>query len=93
MGVIFSRQAFEAFKNRGCMKPIVFCFYDEKLCNKAISLNVPLSKELIKIKEEYRTTHIKECVQKLVNEFPDDSIIKDFDVLFNHSYKIDTAVY
>lgn len=89
MGVIFSKIAYESFKDRNCMRPIVFCYSDEELDKKAVGLNLSLSKELITIEPQNRSFRLESCLQRVLSALPEGSIIKDFDVLFNPAYKID----
>lgn len=52
-------------------------------------LNEKLAALLIKIKPERRSIKIGQCFQEVLDAAPENSCIRDFDVLFNPAYKID----
>ena len=55
----------------------------------AYSMNRPLAEELIKLKPFQRTMQMQRCFNSVLESLPDTPIIKDIDVMFNPSYKID----
>ncbi len=55
----------------------------------AYSMNRRLSEELIKLKPFQRTMQMQRCFNSVLESLPDNPIIKDIDVMFNPSYKID----
>ena len=71
------------------MKPIIFCCPDEDLEKNAIALNVSIAEKLINVKPERRSLDLPSIVDSIIAELPENSTIKDFDVLFNPVYQID----
>jgi len=71
------------------MRPVIYC--DEKYCEDLhqVALNEELAALLIKINPERRTLKIERCFQKVLADVPENSCIRNFDVLFNPAYKID----
>lgn len=61
----------------------------KSLSDKAISLNKQLSEELIKIDKPKRSMKLGRALSKILNDYPKDIVVKDFDVLFNPAYKVD----
>lgn len=53
------------------------------------SLNRPLADELIKLKPFQRTMQMQQCFNRVLESLPDNPVLKDIDVMFNPSYKID----
>lgn len=51
-----------------------------------------LADELNKFNLKERSIRIRYCLDKVLGILPDESVIKDFDVLFNPQYKIDVIV-
>lgn len=54
-----------------------------------ISLSKRLAEKLVKIKPSRRTIQLEKCLLSVLEDIPDNSTIKDIDVLFNPEYKID----
>ena len=67
------------------------CIYcnSEDIIDSAISVNTAIAKELLGIRERSRTMKLEQCFSNVLASLPENVIIKDFDVLFNPSYKID----
>lgn len=55
----------------------------------AVSINKLLAEKLIKIKPSRRTFQLEKCFHDVIASLPDDTIIKNFDVMFNPQYKVD----
>ena len=70
-------------------KPTFFCCTIPGIEDKAISINIELSKKLLDCVPKKRTMKIEPIFNQILDERPDYTIIKDFDVLFNPNYKID----
>lgn len=89
MGRIIQYRLLQSENQVGLMRSIVYC--DEKYCEdlQQVSLNEKLANLLIKIKPERRTLRIEQCFQDAIAHIPENSCIRDFDVLFNPAYKID----
>lgn len=89
MGRIIQYRLLQSENQTGMMRPVVYC--DEKYCEslQQVSLNEKMAALLIKIKPERRTMRIERCFQEVLANIPENSCIRDFDVLFNPAYKID----
>ncbi len=89
MGRIIQYRLLQSENQTGLMRPVVYC--DEKYCEslQQVSLNEKMAALLIKIKPERRTMRIERCFQEVLINIPENSCIRDFDVLFNPAYKID----
>ncbi|MEG0835386.1 MAG: BREX-3 system P-loop-containing protein BrxF [Christensenellaceae bacterium] len=71
------------------LKPIIYCCPNKAVIDQAVSLNKELAQALILYKSKRRTMQIEKCFAEVIDKLPDESIIKDFDVLFNPDYKVD----
>lgn len=71
------------------MKPIIFCGSDEELEKNAVALNVSIAEKLINAKPSRRSFRLPSIIDSIIAELPENSTIKDFDVLFNPDYQID----
>lgn len=71
------------------MKPIIFCGPDEELEKNAVALNVSIAEKLINAKPSRRSFRLPSIIDAIIAELPENSTIKDFDVLFNPDYQID----
>lgn len=71
------------------MKPIIFCGPDEELEKNAVALNVSIAEKLINAKPSRRSFKLPSIIDTVIAELPENSTIKDFDVLFNPDYQID----
>ena len=89
MGKQISKYEYQKHGSDGLMKPIIFCCPDEECAKKGISLNVSVAKELFSVKPIRRSFMLPKIVDTIIAELPKNSIIKDFDVLFNPDYQID----
>ena len=89
MGNIIQYRLHQAESQVGLMRPVIYC--DEKYCEDLhqVALNEELAALLIKINPERRTLKIERCFQKVLADVPENSCIRNFDVLFNPAYKID----
>ena len=89
MGNIIQYRLHQAESQVGLMRPVIYC--DEKYCEDLhqVALNEKLAALLIKINPERRTLKIERCFQKVLADVPENSCIRNFDVLFNPAYKID----
>lgn len=92
MGRIIQYRLLQSENQTGLMRPVVYC--DEKYCEslQQVSLNEKMAALLIKIKPERRTMRIERCFQEVLTNIPENSCIRDFDVLFNPAYKIDKLI-
>ena len=89
MGNIIQYRLLQSENQIGLMKPVIYC--DEKYCEDLhqVALNEKLAALLIKINPERRTLKVERCFQKVLADVPENSCIRNFDVLFNPAYKID----
>lgn len=89
MGKQISKYEYEKSSSGGLMKPIIFCGQDEELEKNAIALNVSIAEKLIDTEPSRRSFKLPSIIDMIVAELPENSTIKDFDVLFNPAYQID----
>lgn len=89
MGKQISKYKYQKHGSGGLMKPIIFCCPDEELEKNAIALNVSIAEKLITTKPSRRSFKLPNIIDTIIADLPEDSIIKDFDVLFNPDYQID----
>lgn len=91
MGIIIQARTFspENEKQAGILKPIIYCCTYGNLANKAVSINEPLSKKLIKAHPNQRTLRLEQYFNQVIKSLPDGVIVKDFDVMFNPNYQVD----
>lgn len=68
---------------------LIYCKTPQQLLDGEISANKFLATELLSYQPFQRTMKLESCFFKLLQEIPDNAIIKDIDVLFNPEYKID----
>ena len=90
MGLIVRKSIFFNNEQRGLMRPIIFCFQDNEVIAKAFSVNKSIAQELMKHNANQRTVNVENCFLKVLEKLPVNSTLKDFDILFNPEYKIDT---
>ena len=89
MGIIIKTRELAAHGQSGLQRPIIYCDPDPDILNSAVSLNVELAKKLAAVKPNRRTMRMEQCVRQVIETLPDDTVIKDFDVLFNPDYEVD----
>lgn len=89
MGTIIPTRNFSMQNSIWLLKPFIYCNSDTSIEAQAISINKALAQELIIYKPKRRTMQIEKCLLDIIAKLPENSIIKDFDVLFNPNYKID----
>lgn len=70
-------------------KLIVYCCNCKENNEKAISINVELAKMLSKCNKNRRWFYLDKLFNKIIESLPSNSVIKDFDVMFNPQYKVD----
>lgn len=88
MGIIIPAHKFSRNDNLGIFRPIIYCcgFKDD---DKAISINKYLAKKLIECKPNRRAMKMETFLNQILENLPNDVLIRDFDVMFNPQYKID----
>ena len=89
MGTIIPARKFSNGNISGLLKPIIYCCPSEDITSTAIPINLLLAKELADCKPSRRTMRIEVIFNRILDQLPDGSVIKDFDVMFNPEYKID----
>lgn len=92
MGRIIQYRLLQSENQTGLMRPVVYC--DEKYCEslQQVSLNEKIAALLIKIKPERRTMRLERCFQEVLTNIPENSCIRDFDVLFNPAFSISVSL-
>lgn len=89
MAMIVQLKDFQQENINGLLKPIIYCCSCKEIEDNAVSLNQILAELIIKIKPSRRTLQLEKCFASVLKQYPDNVVIKDFDVLFNPSYKVD----
>ena len=89
MGIIIKARDLPAFERLGIQRPIIYCNPETAIIDSAVSLNVDLAKKLSAMKPNRRTMRMEQCFRQVIENLPDDVVIKDFDVLFNPDYEVD----
>jgi len=89
MGKQILKYEYQRQMSDGLMKPIIFCCSEEKIEQDSIALNVRIAEKLASIKPERRSLRLPGIIESIIDALPENSIIKDFDVLFNPEYQID----
>lgn len=89
MGKVINRISFASVQHTSLLKPIIYCdgFVDSG--QEAESINIELAKELETLRPKRRTMQLEVCFNRVLNNLPDNVVIKDFDVIFNPDYKVD----
>ncbi len=89
MAVIINHRDLSRTKTASLPSPIILCRQDPSDFDEAVSLNVPLAKELTAVKPNRRTLRLEQCFRQVLDTLPENPVIRDFDVLFNPEYKVD----
>ncbi len=92
MGIVVDSYQFTHLDYSSMAKPIIYCHPSKEIYDQAISLNVPLAMELKKQGTAMmRTMRMEQNIIKVLSAIPENSIIKDFDVMFHPDYQIDVV--
>ena len=86
MGKQISKYEYQKHGSCGLMKPIIFCGHNKELEKNAIALNVGIAGKLINAEPSRRSFKLPSIINTIIAEIPENSAIKDFDVLFNPDY-------
>lgn len=87
MGIVIPKNKFICSNTNGLMRPIIYCTaYQNK---KSYPINVELAQELVAIRPYQRTMNLERCLIQIVDMLPADSVIREFDVMFNPAYQVD----
>lgn len=70
-----------------CNKLIIYCIKD--VYGETYSLNKCVAESLINVEEEKRAIQIQNILYKIIDNIPEDAVLKNFDILFNPKLKID----
>ena len=90
MGIVVDSYQFTHSDHGSMAKPIIYCNPSKEIYGQAISINIPLAIELKKQGTAMmRTMRMEQDILKVLNAIPENSIIKDFDVMFHPDYQID----
>ena len=90
MGAILKAYQFERSEKSNLMKPIIFCSPPKEIVDSAVSLNIPLAKEMKKQGSVMmRTMRLESNLLMIIEGLGEYPVIKDFDVLFNPAYQTD----
>ena len=75
--------------NQNVFRLLIYSKAPPDLLSNAFSINKLLAAELVKLKPSRRTMQLENCFVKLLERFPNQSVIKDIDIMFNPEYKVD----
>ena len=90
MGDIIKVYDFDLADSGNLMKPIVFCNPPKEIEDIAISINIPLAKELMKQgSTTMRTMRMEQNLLQILSTMENNPVLMDFDVMFNPAYKMD----
>ena len=89
MGTVIPARRFSNDNISGLLKPIIYCGPYENITDEAVSVNLPLAEKLAGCRPNRRTVQIETFFNQILSQLPADSVIKDFDVMFNPYYKVD----
>ena len=89
MGTIIPARKFSKDNVSGLLKPIIYCCPFEEITDTAVSINLLLAEKLASCKSSRRTMRIETFFNQILDQLPDGTVIKDFDVMFNPEYKVD----
>lgn len=89
MGDIVTAREFMKHGKKGLLRPIILCGEAKKIESNAVAINGLLAYEIERIDIKQRTRKLENCLIKVLSNLPEDAALKDFDVLFNPTYKID----
>lgn len=98
MGNIISFSQFQ--KNNYDLKSRKLIVFTQGLpiTGKMISLNIPMAEMLITIEEKRRAKSLERCFLEIIGSSHKSAVVRDFDVIFNPTYRVDalkilTSVY
>lgn len=89
MGIIINNNQFFTNDKGSYFRPIIYCNIPTTVSAKAISINYALAENISRINPKLRTLRLEHCLNQVIATLSDNSIVKDFDVLFNPAYKVD----
>lgn len=89
MGIVINASNFLDKNQAGLSKLIIYCFPYGDLEQKAIPINIALAEKLTKLRPTRRTIQLEKCFNQVILDFPENVVIKEFDVMFNPNYKVD----
>ena len=89
MGTIIPGRKFSKDNVSGLLKPIIYCCPYEGVADTAVPINLLLAEKLAGCRPNRRTIRIETFFSQILDQLPDGTVIKDFDVMFNPEYKVD----
>lgn len=89
MGKVIRAQDVLRAGTTGLQKPIIYCRCDKATSDSAVSINLLLAKFLDNLKPRRRTMQLENCLNQVLEQLPENPVIKDFDVMFNPEYRVD----
>lgn len=90
MGIIVEEYKFSKMDKESLMKPIIYCNPNSAVVESAISVNITLAKAFKKQNTVMmRTMRLESNLLSVLKTLDDNSVIKEFDVIFNPAYQTD----
>lgn len=89
MGSIIKKSEYELIEKNSTSFLVVWCNHSDVIKNRAISIDVELSTKIKYTSKSTRSMKIGSILTEVIAALPENSIIRDFDVLFNPEFRID----
>lgn len=90
MGIVIDSYKLARLDRASLAKPLVYCEPEQEIIEKAVSINLPMAEELQKQSTAMmRTMRMEQDLLNVLKDIPEDSVLKDFDVMFNPEYQMD----
>ena len=89
MGIIIYSRSVSGLEYAGLLKPVIYCCPGKATVDRSVSLNRDLAEKLSLLTPERRTMRLAMCFEEILGTLPEKAVIKDFDVMFNPTYKVD----
>ena len=87
MGVVIERK--DKIDIDKIFRLVIFVNPTQDQLKEAFSINQGLAQELLKYRPLQRTVKLEPCFANMLMKLPEHPIIKDIDVMFNPSYRVD----
>lgn len=89
MGTMIKARDLPALERGGLQRPVIYVKPPNEIQSAAVPINVELAKKLAAVKPSRRTMRMELLFRQVLDALPDETIIKDFDVMFNPDYEVD----
>lgn len=98
MGSTYRISTINTEKLNKLLTPVIFCQKIEKVAHllneyEIVSVNEVLAKKLLEIDADKRYLLVTDVLNKILNNFGEPMVIKDFEMLFDPEYQIDVLKF